>query len=67
MRAFETFDQSVLMDALADYTARYTRLLTRGGKQKDIINCHETMQSLISEIELRKKTGETDPSGEKNR
>ena len=54
MRPFEILDTSVLVNALADYTSRYTKLLTDGGNKKDIINCRETMQSLIAEIELRK-------------
>ena len=54
MRPFEILDTSTLVNALAEYTARYTKLLTEGGREKDIINCRETMQSLIAEIELRK-------------
>ena len=54
MRPFEILDTSALVNALAEYTAKYTKLLTEGGRQKDILNCRETMQSLIAEIELRK-------------
>jgi len=54
MRPFEILDTSTLVNALAEYTARYTKLLTEGGQRKDIVNCRETMQSLIAEIELRK-------------
>jgi hypothetical protein len=54
MRPFEILDTSALVNALVDYTTRYTKLLTEGGKNKDIVNCRETMQSLITEIELRK-------------
>jgi hypothetical protein len=53
MRPFEILDKSALVNALAGYTTRYTKLLTEGGHRKDIINCRETMQSLIAEIELR--------------
>lgn len=56
MRPFEILDTPALVNALADYTTRYTKLLTEGGKEKDIINCRETMQSLIAEIELRKSS-----------
>jgi hypothetical protein len=56
MRPFEILDTSALISALAEYTTRYTKLLTEGGHRKDIINCRETMQSLITEIELRKKS-----------
>ena len=55
MRPFEILDISALVNALAEYTTRYTKLLTEGGRKKDIINCRETMQSLIAEIELRKE------------
>jgi hypothetical protein len=55
MRPFEILDTSELVNVLAEYTTRYTKLLTDGGKNKDIINCRETMQSLIAEIELRKE------------
>lgn len=54
MRPFEILDTPALVTALADYTTRYTKLLTEGGKEKDIVNCRETMESLIDEIELRK-------------
>ena len=54
MRPFEILDTPVLVNALAEYTARYTKMLSEGGKEKDIVNCRETMQSLITEIELRK-------------
>lgn len=58
MRPFEILDTPVLVNALAEYTTRYTKLLTEGGNRKDIVNCRETMQSLIAEIELR--TGSAD-------
>ena len=54
MRPFEVLDTSALVSALAEYTTRYTKLLTECGRKKDIVNCRETMQSLITEIELRK-------------
>ena len=56
MRPFEVLDTSALVNALAEYTTRYTKLLTEGGNKKDIINCRETVQSLITEIELRKSS-----------
>ena len=56
MRPFEILETTALVNALADYTTRHTKLLTEGGRRKDIINCRETMQSLIAEIELRKRS-----------
>ena len=38
MRPFEVLDTSDLVKVLSEYTAKYTKLLTEGGKKKDIIN-----------------------------
>jgi len=65
MRPFEVLDIPDLVSVLAEYTARYTKMLTEGGRGKDIINCKETIGALITEIELRKRSGvASDPSGE---
>jgi hypothetical protein len=67
MRPFEVLETTDLVNVLAEYTARYTKMLTEGGKEKDIINCKETIGALITEMELRKRPGTVqDPSG-KNR
>jgi hypothetical protein len=67
MRPFEVLETTDLVNVLAEYTARYTKMMTKGGKEKDIVNCRETIRALISEVELRKRTGVAeDPSG-KNR
>ena len=63
VRPFEVLDRSDLVNVLSEYTAKYTKLLTEGGKEKDIINYKETMQSLIIEIELRKNPKSSDPAG----
>ena len=63
MRPFEVLETADLVNALAEYTARYTKMLTGGGKEKDIINCKETIRALITEIETRKKPATSgDPS-----
>jgi hypothetical protein len=67
IRPFEVLDTSDLIDALSEYTARYTKLLTEGRKEKDIINCKKTIESLITEIELRKSAKSSDPAGKNNR
>ena len=67
MRPFEILDTSDLINALAEYTARYTKLHAEGGKEKDMINCTETVQSLITEIELRKNLETLDPAAKKDR
>lgn len=65
MRPFEVLETTDLVNVLAEYTARYTKMLTEGGKEKDIINCKETIGALISEMELRKRPGTAqDPSGQ---
>ena len=67
MRPFEVLDTSDLVNVLSEYTAKYTKLHTEGGKEKDMINCKETIQSLITEIELRKRLETSDPAGKNNR
>jgi hypothetical protein len=67
MRPFEILDTYDLINALADYTARYTKLLAEGGKQKDITICREMTQSLINEIESRKAAEVAEPAKRKNR
>jgi hypothetical protein len=67
MRPFEILDTTALVDALAEYTARYTKILAEGGKEGDLDNCQETIKSLITEIELRKnsKTSNEPAAGNK--
>jgi len=67
MRPFEVLDTSDLVNVLSEYTVKYTKMLTEGGKEKDIINCKETMQSLITEIELRKSREPSDPASREDR
>lgn len=62
MRPFEILDTTALIDALADYTERYTKIRSEGGNKKDMVNCQETIQSLIAEIELRKASEKKEPS-----
>ena len=67
LRPFEVLDTYDLINALADYTARYTKLLAEGGKQKDIITCREMTESLINEIESRKAAALPQPASRKKR
>ena len=63
MRPFEVLETTDLVNVLAEHTRRYTKMMTEGAREKDIINCRETIHALISEIELRKWPGTTsDPS-----
>jgi hypothetical protein len=64
MRPFEVLEMTDLVNVLAQYTARYTKMLSEGGRKKDIFNCQETIRALIAEIELRKRPAASDdPSG----
>ena len=67
MRPFEVMETIDLVNVLAEYTTRYTKMMIEGGKQKDIINCKETIRALISEIELRKRPGTSSDPASKNR
>ena len=62
MRPFEILDTTALIDALAEYTEQYTKIRLAGGKKNDMVNCQETIQSLIAEIELRKASEKKEPS-----
>ena len=64
MRPFEILETNDLINVLAEYTSRYTKMMTEGGKEKDILNCKETIRALITEFELRKRPSASgDPSG----
>jgi len=39
MRPFEVLETTDLVNVLAEYTARYCKMMTVGGKEKEIINC----------------------------
>jgi hypothetical protein len=54
MRPFQVLDTEDLVKVLAEYTARYTKMLTDGAKERDLINCKETIRSLIDEMASRK-------------
>lgn len=63
MRPFEVLETGDLVKVLAEYAARYTKMLTQGAKEKDLINCKETIRSLIDEVESRKTSQmSNDPS-----
>ena len=67
MRHFEILETNDLVKVLAEYTGQYTKMLTEGGKEKDILNCKETIRSLIDEIELRKRSQAWSSAAVKNR
>ena len=56
MKEFENLDDVALLDALAYYTARYTKMIADGASREDSMSCREIIQSLQLEIECRKKS-----------
>jgi hypothetical protein len=67
MRPFEVLETTDLVNVLAEYTVRYTKMLTEGGRKKDLLNCRETIRALIDEIEYRKRPGVSEDPSANNR
>ena len=55
MEQFHHLTHSSLVDMLAEYTLRYSRLNKEGGTKEDINTCLQTIECLTSEIQLRKE------------
>jgi len=55
MEQFHHLTHSSLVDMLAEYTLRYSRLQKEGGTKEDINTCLQTIECLTSEIQLRKE------------
>jgi hypothetical protein len=55
MKNLSSFDRDVLLDMLADYTAKYTRMLTEGTDKKNYAKCKLTIEALQKEIEARNR------------
>lgn len=66
MRLLEKFDDTILLDALVEYTARHSKLLAEGGKERDIINCRQTIETLLKELEIRKEAKEREHREERS-
>lgn len=56
MSQFKNLDQPALLDALAQYTSRYTKMIAEGAPKEDSVACREIIQLILSEIESRKKS-----------
>ncbi len=54
MRDFHDFDESVLLEMLADYTNRHTKLLLQFTKERRYIECKEMIDAILSEIDNRR-------------
>ena len=55
MEQFHHLTHSSLVDMLAEYTLRYSRLHKEGGSKEDINTCLQTIECLTSEIQSRKE------------
>jgi hypothetical protein len=55
MQQFHHLSHSSLVDMLAEYTLRYSRLNKEGGSKEDINSCLQTIECLTSEIQSRKE------------
>ena len=55
MEQFHHLPHFSLVDMLAEYTMRYSKLRKEGGLEEDINSCLQTIECLTSEIESRKE------------
>ena len=58
MRPIEILDYPDLINALAEYTAKYTKMLSEGAKGNNLVNYRETLQDLITEVNRRNRSGD---------
>jgi len=61
-----SIEQSVLIDKLAEYTARYTQFLVKGEKRKDPDNWEQIILELQEEIKRRKAIAKMTFSSRRN-
>jgi hypothetical protein len=55
MEQFHHLTHTSLVDMLAEYTLRYSKMRKEGGLEEDINSCLQTIECLTSEIESRKE------------
>jgi hypothetical protein len=53
MEQFHHLTHTSLVDMLAEYTLRYSKMRKEGGLEEDINSCLQTIECLTSEIESR--------------
>jgi hypothetical protein len=55
MQQFRNSDTTTLVDALAEYSEKYYRLISAGGSEKDITHCRMAIHQILLEINSQKK------------
>ena len=55
MENLNTIETPALIDLLAEYTAKYTQLLTAGSRE-EYEKCKLTIEAIMKEIEIRKQS-----------
>jgi hypothetical protein len=60
MRQFQKADLTVLVDALAEYSEKYYRLIAMGGPERDIVYCRIKIHHLLQEINSQKNSRQLD-------
>jgi hypothetical protein len=53
MENLSSMERDVLVDMLAEYTAKYTRMLTEGTDKREYAKCKLTIEAIQKEIEAR--------------
>lgn len=66
LRNLPFIEQTTLIDQLADYTARYTNVLVKGGRRKDLDNWEKIILELQNEIRRRKDMNKARPVSHSN-
>jgi hypothetical protein len=60
MEHLHNLTQSALVDKLAEYTQKYTRMRMEGGSKEDFNACMQAIKDIRNEISLRKKEANPD-------
>lgn len=55
MEQFQNLNQSALVDKLAEYTTKYSKLKAEGGMKEEFNHCVLTIRYLTAVIDSRKK------------
>jgi len=63
MQNLTTLEESMLIDLLADHTARLTKLLQEKNKNEEYLRAKQFIKQLTAEIESRKLSTSNNKSG----